>query len=62
MIQTPPKNQNDEAAADQAPADDDAAKPLPAASLEQGAAASTFEPNPDAPEGSIAQVERLPDE
>ena len=35
---------------------------LSAASLEQGAAASTFEPNDDAPEGSIAQVEVLPDE
>lgn len=35
---------------------------LPAESIEQGAAASTYVPNPDAPEGSIAQIEVLPDE
>lgn len=36
---------------------------LPSASLEQGAAASTFVDNPDKPDPtSVAQVEKLPDE
>ena len=41
---------------------EDGGNTLPAASIEQGASASTFAPNPDAPEGSVAQIEILPDE
>lgn len=36
---------------------------LPAASLEQGSAASSYVDNPDKPdESSVAQIEKLPDE